>query len=169
MLACNDVGPYYALADETSPGAAACDRIWLREVIPILAEQSDLLILTVQYLEMEEYQPTVQQQIDFRNFADLGADIVIGTQAHKPQTFEFYNSTRGQESFIHYGLGNIFFDQPFWGNMRFWMDNLIIYDGRLLTVDLFTGIIDDLARPRPMTADEQLNFLAFMFNTQAGN
>lgn len=166
MVACNDVGPYYALADEAAPGAAACDRTWLRATLPTLAEQSDLLILTVQYLEVEDYRPTPQQQIDFRNFADLGADVVLGTQAHKPQTFEFYNSTRGQESFLHYGLGNIFFDQPFWGNMRFFMDNLLIYDGRLLSVDLFTGIIDDLARPRPMTADEQLNFLAFMFNTQ---
>jgi enterochelin esterase-like enzyme len=169
MLACNDVGPYYALAEETTPGAAACDRVWLREALPALAAQSDLLILTVQSLEMEDYRPTAQQQVDFRNFADLGADVVIGTQAHKPQTFEFYNSARGEAAFIHYGLGNIFFDQPFWGNMRFFMDNLLIYDRRLLTVDLFTGIIDDLARPRPMNADEQLNFLAFMFNTQAGN
>jgi poly-gamma-glutamate synthesis protein (capsule biosynthesis protein) len=169
MLACNDVGPYYALAGENSPGAAACDRDWLRATLPVLAAQSDLLILTVQYLEVEDYRPTNAQQYDFRNFADLGADVVIGTQAHKPQTFEFYNSSRGQESFIHYGLGNLFFDQPFWGNMRFFMDELYIYEGHLLTVDLFTGIIDDLARPRPMTPDEQLNFLAFMFHTQTGS
>jgi enterochelin esterase-like enzyme len=168
MLACNAVGPYYALAGETEPGAAACDLPWLRQTLPQLAEQSDLLILTVQYLEVEDYLPTQQQRYDFRGFADLGADVVIGTQAHKPQTFEFYGSARGEESFIHYGLGNLFFDQPFWGNMRFFMDELFIYEGRLLTVDLFTGIIDDLARPRPMTADEQLNFLAFMFNTQGG-
>jgi enterochelin esterase-like enzyme len=166
MLACNAVGPYYALAELASPGAAACDLNWLRETLPALAEQSDLLVLTVQYLEVEDYRPTTSQQYDFRNYADLGADVVIGTQAHKPQTFEFYNSTRGESAFIHYGLGNLFFDQPFWGNMRFFMDELFIYEGRLLTVDLFTGIIDDLARPRPMTADEQTNFLAFMFNTQ---
>ncbi len=168
MLACNAVGPYYALATETSPGAAPCDLNWLRVVLPELAQQSDLLILTVQYLEVEDYRPTAQQQIDFRTFADLGADVVIGTQAHKPQTFEFYNSRRGEEAFIHYGLGNLFFDQPFWGNMRFFMDELFIYEGRLLTVDLFTGIIDDLARPRPMDAYERENFLAFMFNTQGG-
>jgi hypothetical protein len=50
--------------------------------------------------------------------------------------------------------------------MRFFMDQLFIYEGRLLGIDLFTGIIDDLARPRPMTDEEQVNFLAFMFNTQ---
>jgi len=117
---------------------------------------------------VEDYLPLPSQITDFRGLADLGADVVIGTQAHKPQTFEFYNSVRGQPTFLHYGLGNLFFDQPFWGNMRFFMDELYIYEGKLLTVDLFTGIIDDLARPRAMTPDEERNFLAFMFNTQGG-
>lgn len=168
MIACNWVGPYYAMATETTPGAATCDWEWLRETLPKLNAENDLLIVTVQYLELEEYVPSLQQQSDFRGLADLGADVVIGTQAHKPQTMEFYNARTGEQSFIHYGLGNLFFDQPFWGNMRFFMDQLFIYEGRLLTIDLFTGIIDDLARPRPMTADEQINFLAFMFNTHGG-
>jgi poly-gamma-glutamate synthesis protein (capsule biosynthesis protein) len=168
MVACNAVGPFYAIADEDSPGAADCDWNWLRETLPQLATESNLLIVTVQYTEVEDYLPLTSQISDFRGLADLGADVVIGTQAHKPQTFEFYNSVRGEPAFIHYGLGNLFFDQPFWGNMRFFMDELYIYEGRLLTVDLFTGIIDDLTRPRPMTPDERFNFLAFMFNTQGG-
>lgn len=168
MLACNWVGPYYALAGDTQPGAAACDWNWLRSTLPELSTQYHVLIVTVQYQEYEDYKPTAEQESDFRGLADLGADIVIGTQAHKPQTIEFYNSTRGTESFIHYGLGNLFFDQPFWGNSRFFMDQLFIYEGHLVGIDLFTGIIEENARPRPMTADEQLNFLAFMFNTQAG-
>jgi poly-gamma-glutamate synthesis protein (capsule biosynthesis protein) len=168
MVACNAIGPYYAIATADSPGAAACDWNWLRESLPSLAAESDLLIVTVQYTEVEDYLPLPSQISDFRGLADLGADVVIGTQAHKPQTFEFYNGLTGQPSFIHYGLGNFYFDQPFWGNMRFFLDELYIYEGRLLTVDLFTGIIDDLARPRPMTPDEQRNFLAFMFNTQGG-
>ncbi|MBZ0283057.1 MAG: CapA family protein [Anaerolineae bacterium] len=168
MIACNWVGPYYAMATEDAPGAATCDWEWLREALPKLKAENDLLIVTVQYLELEEYVPSPQQQSDFRGLADLGADVVIGTQAHKPQIMEFYNARTGEQAFVHYGLGNLFFDQPFWGNMRFFMDQLFIYEGRLLTVDLFTGIIDDLARPRPMTADEQINFLAFMFNTNGG-
>lgn len=168
MVACNWAGPYYALASATRPGAAPCDWNWFRAHLPALASDSDLLVVTVQHQEFEEYLPTPQQRQDFRGLADLGADVVIGTQAHKPQTMEFYTTARGTQAFLHYGLGNLFFDQPFWGNMRFFMDQLFIYDGRLLGLDLFTGIIDDLARPRPMTADEQFNFLAFMFNAQAG-
>jgi poly-gamma-glutamate synthesis protein (capsule biosynthesis protein) len=168
LVSCNWIGPYYALATEENPGAASCDWNWLRATLPQLAIDNDLLVVTVQYQEFEEYTPTEQKQLDFRGLAELGADVVIGTQAHKPQTFEFYNTGRDSQTFIHYGLGNLFFDQPFWGNMRFFMDQLFIYEGRLLTVDLFTGIIEDLGRPRPMDAYEQENFLAFMFVTQNG-
>jgi enterochelin esterase-like enzyme len=168
LVSCNWIGPYYALVTEDNPGAASCDWNWLRATLPQLAIDNNLLVVTVQYQEFEEYTPTGQQQSDFRGLADLGADVVIGTQAHKPQTFEFYNTGRDSPIFIHYGLGNLFFDQPFWGNMRFFMDQLFIYEGRLLTVDLFTGIIEDAGRPRPMDAYEQENFLAFMFVTQNG-
>jgi poly-gamma-glutamate synthesis protein (capsule biosynthesis protein) len=168
LISCNWIGPYYALATEDNPGAAACDWNWLRATLPQLAIDNDLLIITVQYQEFEEYTPTPQQQSDFRGLADLGADVVIGTQAHKPQTFEFYNTGRDAQVFIHYGLGNLFFDQPFWGNVRLFMDQLFVYEGRLLTVDLFTGIIEDAGRPRPMDAYEQENFLAFMFVTHGG-
>lgn len=166
LVACNWIGPYYALAGEDAPGAADCNWDWFRATLPTLAAENDVLIVSVQYLEIEYYRPSARQISDFQGLADLGADIVIGTQAHKPQTMAFYNTSSGTEAFLHYGLGNLFFDQPFWGNSRFFMDELFIYEGRLLTVDLFTGIIDDLARPRPMTTDEQRNFLAFMFNTQ---
>ncbi len=168
MIACNWIGPYYALVTETNPGAAYCDWNWLSATIPDLAARYDVVVVTAQYEEVEDYLPPSRQEVDFRALADLGADVVIGTQAHKPMTFRFYNPGRDTEAFIHYGMGNLFFDQPFWGNMRFFMDELFIYEGRLLTVNLFTGIIDENARPRPMTPDEQQNFLAFMFNTQGG-
>jgi hypothetical protein len=48
------------------------------------------------------------------------------------------------------------------------MDQLFIYDGQLLNVDLFTGIIDDQARPRPMTPDERENFLYLMMIEYGG-
>lgn len=167
-VACNWAGPYYAIASADRPGSVSCEWSWLRATLPELAATSDLLIVSMQHWEYEEYLPTDQQRSDFRGIASLGADVVIGTQAHKPQVFEFYNRAQGEPAFLHYGLSNLFFDQPFWGNMRFFMDELFIYEGRLLGIGLFAGIIDDLARPRPMTAEEELNFLAFMFNTQGG-
>lgn len=174
MLACNAAGPYYALANDDPnllggirPGAAACDWAWLETEIPRLATEVDVLIVTVQYPEVEEYLPLAQQQIDFRRIADLGADVVMGTQAHKPQTYEFYN-TGSSTALIHYGMGNLFFDQPFWGNMRFFMNTLYIHDGELKAIEIYPGIIDDLARPRLMTPEERINFLHYMFIQQNG-
>jgi enterochelin esterase-like enzyme len=150
MLSCNWVGPYYALVNEDAnmlggvrPGAASCDRDWLNGAIPTLKAAHDIVIVTVQYLELDQYAPSAQQRFDFRYLADLGADVVLGTQAHFPQSFEFYAADAGHEAFIHYGLGNLFFDQEFFGGVRFFMDQLLIYEGRLLGVDLFTGIIED--------------------------
>jgi len=174
-IACNHVGPYYALVNEdpnalggVRSGTANCDANWLRETLPILSADVDLVIVTVQYQEFEDYVPTNQQRIDYQTIADWGADVVIGTAEHKPMTFEFYPTRRGETAFIHYGLGNLFFDQPFWGNMRFFLDTLYIYDGRLQTVELFPGIIDDLARPRLLDGEEQFNFLYFMMFEQNG-
>lgn len=175
MIACNAAGPYYALVNEDANalggirgGAAACDWDWLETAIPKLSEQVDVVIVTVQYIEVEDYLPTGQQRIDFHHIADLGADVVIGTQAHKPQTFEFYHTKRGETAFIHYGLGNLFFDQNFWGNERFFMDTLYIESGQLRSIELFPGIIEDSARPRLMSLDERKNFLFFMFVEQNG-
>jgi poly-gamma-glutamate synthesis protein (capsule biosynthesis protein) len=167
-LACNIPGPYYALVNEEAnrlggvrPGAAPCDWDWLEAAIPALAQQVDVVIVSVQYTEVEDYQPAPFQQNDFRELADLGADIVLGTAAHKPQIYEFYN-----DSFIHYGMGNLYFDQPFWGNMRFFMNTFYIYDGQVRAIEIFPGIIEDLGRPRLMTLEERANFLFFMFHDQ---
>ena len=110
-------------------GCARLWRYWRAEV--------DLVLMTVQYREFEAFQPMQQQRLDFQTYAEWGADIVIGTAEHKPMTFEFYTTRRGETAFIHYGLGNLFFDQLLWGNRRFFLDTLYIYDGRLLTVELF--------------------------------
>lgn len=175
MLACNWVGPYYALVNETDgllggirPGAAECNREWLREAIPQLKAEHDLVVVSVQYLELDQYTPSDQQRSDFRFLADLGADVVVGTSSHFPQSFEFYRAASGQETFIHYGMGNLFFDQQFFAGQRFFMDQLFVYDGQLLFVDLFTGVIEEQARPRPMTADERENFL-FIILVQNGS
>lgn len=169
-LACNNIGPYYAFANDDEaalggarPGNAYCRGGWLREALALLAAEVDLVLMTVQYREFEAFQPMRQQRLDFQTYAEWGADIVIGTAEHKPMIFEFYTTRRGETAFIHYGLGNLFFDQLPWGNRRFFLDTLYIYDGRLLTVELFPGIIEDRARPRLLTGEDLFNFLHFMF------
>lgn len=158
-LSCNVAGPYYAQVGENRPGAAPCDSAWLRETLPVLKAANDLVILSLQYWEFDQYPPTAQQRVDFANYARLGADVVIGTQAHFPQTYNLVNGYGGEMAFVHYGIGNFIFDQPWWAGIRFSLDELYIYDGRLATVAIYPGIIEDNARPRLMTAEERDNFL----------
>lgn len=174
-VSCNWIGPYYALVNEDDtatggirPGAAFCDREWLRRELPRLSIAHDVLIVSVQYQEFDQHLPTDSQRVDFATLAEWGADIVLGTQAHFPQTYNFVTGMGGRESFVHYGLGNLFFDQTFWAGRRFLIDQFFIYDGQLIAVDVLPGIIDDMARPRPMTADERFNFLHVLFVQHGG-
>ena len=162
MLACNWAGPQWALATETTPGAAWCDRDWLKTAIPQLKAQVDFVIVSVQYKETDQIRPPNQQQIDFHDLATWGADFVMGSQAHLTQAFEFYPLTTGGETFIHYGPGNLFFDQTYI-QKRFFMDELFIYHGKLLTVNLYAGITDDQGRPRLMEDKERTFFMRTIF------
>lgn len=169
-LACNHIGPYYAFANDDAaalggrrPGNAYCRGGWLRDALPLLAAEVDIVLMTIQYREFDAFQPERQQRLDFQTYAEWGADIIVGTAEHKPMTFEFYQTRRGETAFIHYGLGNLFFDQLPWGNRRFFLDTLYIYEGQLLAVELYPGIIEDRARPRLLAGEDLYNFLHFIF------
>jgi enterochelin esterase-like enzyme len=158
LLACNWNGPQIALATDAAQGAAFCERAWLAEAVPALAQQADVVIVLVQYAEYERLRPIERQVNDFRFLADLGADVVLGSQAHRPQIYELYQGAGGHTALLHYGLGNLFFDQTSLPNRQFLMDTLLLLDGRVAGVELLPGIIEEQARPRPMTAAEEARF-----------
>jgi poly-gamma-glutamate synthesis protein (capsule biosynthesis protein) len=89
---------------------------------------------------------------------------VSGSQAHYPQMMEFYDG-----AFIHYGLGNLFFDQmgdQNWmppGIRREFFDRYVIYDGKLISAELITALLEDYSRPRLMNEDERAGFLQDYF------
>jgi poly-gamma-glutamate synthesis protein (capsule biosynthesis protein) len=96
---------------------------------------------------------------DFRRLAQAGAVIVSGSQSHVPQTMTFVG-----ENFVHYGLGNLFFDQmdPIEERQEF-IDQHSFYAGKYLGVTLRTALLEEYARPRPMTAAERSDFLQKIF------
>jgi poly-gamma-glutamate synthesis protein (capsule biosynthesis protein) len=76
------------------------------------------------------------------------------------------------DSFIHYGLGNLFFDQMTYilpdgkvidGTRREFLDRHVFYDGRYLGTELLTAMLEDYSRPRPMTKPERASFLTEYF------
>ncbi len=160
FLGCNPIGPAYGLAAVDRPGSAPCDYARMEEEVRALRAEGYLPIVTLQYLETYEYFPTPNQIYDFRRFAQAGAVIVHGSQAHQAQTFEFNGA-----GFIHYGPGNFFFDQM-WslGTRQMFIVRYTFYAGQLLSIDLRTALLEEYGRPRPMTGDERRSFLEMMFS-----
>jgi poly-gamma-glutamate synthesis protein (capsule biosynthesis protein) len=160
FIGCNAKGGYYARADETNPGAAACDLGWMAGEISRLKAEGYLVIVTFQHHEYYTYAPQPDQQSDFRQMAEAGAVIVSGSQAHQPQGMEFLNG-----AFIHYGLGNLFFDQ--FGICEACsqglIDHHVFYDGRYISTELYPIQFVDYARSRPMTVEEANNLLQTLF------
>jgi poly-gamma-glutamate synthesis protein (capsule biosynthesis protein) len=168
FLGCNPVGPASDWATDSSPGSAPCDYQQMKEEIASLRSEGYLPIMTFQYNEYYQPFPTDYEQRDFRSMADAGAIIVSGSQAHVPAAMEFYEG-----SFIHYGLGNLFFDQMshrldngtiIHDTRNVFVDRHIFYDGRYIGTELLTYIIEDYARPRAMTDLERANFLQEIFS-----
>jgi poly-gamma-glutamate synthesis protein (capsule biosynthesis protein) len=161
FIGCNSFGPGGAWATDSQPGAARCDYDAITASMQALRAEGVLPIFTFQHTESYVYNPLPAQERDFRSMIDAGAIIVSGSQAHFPQIMEFYN-----DGFIHYGLGNLFFDQmdvPVVGTRREFIDRHIFYDGRHISTELLTAMLEDYARPRPMTTDERRNFLSDIF------
>jgi len=163
FVGCNPAGPPSDWATDDQPGSAPCNFGVLSEQlgpqIHQLREQDIIPIVTIQYLENPTYEPTNQQRIDFRALAEAGAVIVSGSQAHQPQGFDFHAG-----AFIHYGLGNLFFDQM-WSleTRQEFIDRHTFYDGRHISTELLTAILEDYARPRPMTSEEREALLKAAF------
>lgn len=153
----------YATATDTVPGSVPCDFDYITGQIAYYRSQGYLPISTFQYHEFDFPEATPQQEIDFRTMADAGAVIVSGSQAHVPQVMEFH-----QGAFIHYGLGNLFFDQvPKTGRspkQNEFIDRHIFYDGRYIGVELVTTFLEDYARPRYMKPAERIKFLTQYFS-----
>jgi poly-gamma-glutamate synthesis protein (capsule biosynthesis protein) len=154
----------FPTARDFRPGAAPCEFDYLAQKIAELKSQGYVVISTFQWNESYDSQPNPQQVTDFRLVADSGASIVSGSQAHYAQKMEFYGGT-----FIHYGLGNLFFDQmgdQSWmppGIRREFMDRYVIYDGKFISVELLTAMLEDYSRPRLMTDPERAVFLQEYF------
>jgi hypothetical protein len=166
FIGCNrlDTGGLPTATDDR-PGAAPCDYPYLQQEIGKLRAEGYVVIATMHWNQSYDYRPAPQQVKDFRFLADAGASLVLGAQAHYAQTMEFYD-----DIFIHYGQGNLFFDQmgdQSWmpkGIRREFLDRYVIYDGKLISIELITAMLEDYSRPRLMTESERSGFLQEYFN-----
>lgn len=158
LVGCNYFGPVYAWTTETTAGSRQCGQDFFDQ-IKQLNQEGFVVITTQQYTEYYQYPPTPDQERDFHAIVDAGAAAVSGSQGHHAQGFDFYNG-----AFIHYGLGNLFFDQmDMLGTRQSFVDTYSIYDGRLINVDLWIGLIENFSTPRTTSSAERRQALQAVF------
>jgi poly-gamma-glutamate capsule biosynthesis protein CapA/YwtB (metallophosphatase superfamily) len=168
FIGCNPVGPEGDWATNTTPGSAPCGNYdWMIMDVARLRSEGYLPIVTFQYYEYYTLVAPENQVRDFGKLADAGAAIISGSQSHFPMNIEFKGDT-----FIHYGLGNLFFDQMNYllpdgstttGTRRNFIDRYVIYNNKVVSVELLTTMLEDYARPRPMTEAERTQLLEDIF------
>lgn len=129
-----------ALAGASREGANKFSYNQARADIEAAKAEGAFVIVNIQYWECWSYPergtempacdyPISGQQKLFRDIAAMGADMVVGSSAHQPQTFEIYNGVP-----IYYGLGNLWFDQSGWpGTTRGLILTHYFYKGKLIS------------------------------------
>ncbi len=168
FLAALAFDPWYAWATDTEPGACYYydhkDEI-LKKVAE-LSRQVDIVAVELQYYETYNPYPTDKQVEEFRELRAAGADIVTGVQSHVPQAMEPYGANDpGGPGIIVYGLGNLFFDQMWsWETRTELYARHTIYDGRVLSTEILTGVLEDYAQPRWATPEERAGILKSIFD-----
>lgn len=131
-------------------------------------ERGDFVLVDIQYYECSNYVFTTENttcdyansaagnQVGFfRHLIDLGADMVVGTSAHQPQTFELYG-----DGVIYYGLGNLFFDQVWWpGTTRSLILANYFYNNKLLQTKIVPTVYDENMQTEVMDEETKRWFI----------
>lgn len=153
---------------DNTPGANFYTEEKAKRDIADAKARGDFIIVDVQYYECNEYadvnenttcdaaDSSAGDQIGFfRSLIDMGANVVVGTAAHQPQTYELYH---GGE--IYYGLGNLFFDQSAWpGTTRSLVLEHYFWQGNLLQTRITPTIYDEAFQTELMDATAAAAFL----------
>ncbi len=154
------------LANGNKPGANGYSEAKAKADIEEAKARGDFVLVDIQFAECYSYPdgytempacdyPIAGQKALFRKMIDLGADMVVGTQAHHPQTFEIYDGKP-----IYYGLGNLFFDQVYWpGTQRGYILTHYFKDGKLLNTRLSPTWYDEKHQVYLMNEEKSESFI----------
>lgn len=150
-----------ALSGPDKAGANAYSTDRMRTDVASLKEQVDFVQVNIQFWECYAYPdgyvefpecdlPIGEQEPVFKSVIDAGADMVVGSSAHQPQTYEKYN-----DGWIYYGLGNLYFDQDRWpGTERGLILTNYFHNGRLIQTRITPTVYGSDFQTRKMTVQE---------------
>lgn len=160
FLGCNGKAPGYARVSDHEPGAYSCHMDDVVAEVEALVAEGYLPIFTFQHIEYYHWGAEPYLVEDFRRVAEAGAVVVTGSQGHQPHAYEFHEG-----SFVHYGLGNLFFDQigTYEDTDKAFLDRIVFYDGRMIGVELLTVQFFDWAKPTWTTPEQREAMLEKLF------
>jgi hypothetical protein len=154
FLGCNQVWTDNRVLSN-GPGPGGCDLARMTWQIRDLRRRGYIPIVSVQHDEVYKHDPPHGLVRDLRRLAEAGPVFVMGSQAHCPHPWEVH---RG--AFVHYGPGNLYFDQ-FWHPVRdSAQDRLYIHAGKLLTVSQLYVRTEERGRPRVLSDRERAELLS---------
>lgn len=160
FLGCNGKEPGYARVSETNPGAYLCNMDDMVSQVQELVAEGYLPIFTFQHVEYYHWGAEPYLMKDFRRIAEAGAVVVSGSQGHQPHAYEYYDG-----AWVHYGLGNLFFDQygTYDDTDKAFLDRIVFYDGKMIGVELLTVQFFDWAKPTWTNAEQREFMLKKLF------
>lgn len=162
-----------AIASASTAGGNSYSADRARQDIAAAKQVANFVIVDMQFAECQAYpegfteypicdQPIPNQANVFRGLIDMGADMVIGTQAHQPQTYELY---KGKP--IYYGLGNLYFEQVQWpGTERGIILSHYFVGGKLLQTRLSPTIYDRNMQTHLMSDGDAVKFLSRLIDAR---
>ncbi len=162
FLGCNSMGPDTAWAGNDKPGAAKCDLEKMKKQVTELKAEGWLPVVTFQNFEYSYYDVPPVESHDFYAVAEAGPVIISGSQAHIPQGMTFVNQT-----FIHFGLGNLLFDQMSDVEKNSFFDRHYFYENRYIGNILETIQLENYSQTRFLTGSERSDFLNLIFSTNS--
>ena len=161
FLGCNGKEIGYATASDDHAGAVHCDIDLMKQQIRELRKQGIIPIVTFQHLEVFQVKPIESVREDFEAVRDAGAVIVSGSQSHIPMEFDVSST-----NFVHYGLGNLFFDQAYFlpETAEAFIDRHVFYDGRYINTELLTIRFTNNALSQYMERNDRAQLLDRIFD-----
>ena len=90
--------------------------------------------------------PTQQQQDNYRQMIDLGADVIFGGHPHVPEPTEIIEKD-GQKKFIIYSMGNLLSNQRYETLGDYWTERGVLMELELTKTDNETTISNILPHP----------------------
>ena len=164
-----------AIAWGSTAGANSYTEAKMKANIEEAGQNADIVIVDFQFQECYSYPSSdvvypicykplssPDQKGTFKKAIDFGADIVIGTQAHQPQTYELYGN-----GVIYYGLGNLYFDQKHWiGTRQGMVLTHYFYKGKHIQTKLTPIYMDSSLQPELATKAEGDQLLRSLKNAR---